>query len=128
MVRNPPRRGWTAKAYKEREIPIPNQLVVRLTSWKASRADENCVLAFPTSGCNVLACPDCLNAVAGRADMDEDNFCLHKLMGDIRKLGASGERSPHGAPTEEQPNADFVRCFVALRRRGSPSLPSWRRT
>src|SRR5215467_11276650 len=90
MVRNPPCRRWTAKAYKEREIPIPNQLVVRLTSWKASKADENCVLAFPASGCNVLDCLDCLNAVAERADLDEDNFWLHKLMGDIRKLGASG--------------------------------------
>jgi integrase/recombinase XerD len=79
-VSHKPDRGWTPKAYKEREIPIPNKLVASLKSWKASRADKNCVLVFPTSGCNVkLDFLDCLKAVAERAELDEDNFWLHKF-------------------------------------------------
>jgi len=79
-VTHKPDRGWTPKAYKEREIPIPNKLVVSLRSWKASRADKNCVLVFPTSVCNVkLDFLDCLKAVAERAELDKDNFWLHKF-------------------------------------------------
>jgi len=79
-VSHKPDRGWTPKAYKEREIPIPNKLVSSLKSWKASRADKNCVLVFPTSGCNVkLDFLDCLKAVAERAELDKDNFWLHKF-------------------------------------------------
>jgi hypothetical protein len=32
--RHKPDRGWTPKAYKEREIPIPSKLVMKLKSWK----------------------------------------------------------------------------------------------
>jgi len=79
-VSHKPDRGWTLKAYKGREIPIPIKLVASLKSWKASRADKNCVLVFPTSGCNVrLDFLDCLKAAAERAELDEDNFWLHKF-------------------------------------------------
>ena len=43
--------GWTPKAYKEREIPIPAKLVKSLKAWKA-KADKTCELVFPTAGCN----------------------------------------------------------------------------
>jgi site-specific recombinase XerD len=37
-------------------------------------------LVFPTAGCNPkLDFLDCLKAVAGRADLEEDNFRLHKF-------------------------------------------------
>jgi len=79
-VSHKPDRGWTLKAYKGREIPIPIKLVASLKSWKASRADKNCVLVFPTSGCNVkLDFLDCLKVVAERAELDKDNFWLHKF-------------------------------------------------
>jgi integrase/recombinase XerD len=79
-VSHKPDRGRTPKAYKEREIPIPNKLVVSLKSWKASRAHKNCALVFPTSGCNVkLDFLDCLKVVAERAELDKDNFWLHKF-------------------------------------------------
>ncbi len=72
-------RGWTPKAYKEREIPIPAKLVKSLKAWKA-KADKTCGLVFPTSGCNPkLDFLDCLKAVAERAKLDEDNFWLHKF-------------------------------------------------
>jgi len=45
-----PDRGWTPKAYKEREIPIPAKLVKNLRAWKEKR-DKTCTLVFPTSGC-----------------------------------------------------------------------------
>jgi integrase len=38
-------RGWTPKAYKEREIPIPAKLVKNLKQWKA-KADKSCGLVF----------------------------------------------------------------------------------
>ena len=78
-VSHKPDRGWTPKAYKEREIPIPAKLVKSLKAWKA-KSDKTCSLVFPTAGCNPkLDFLDCLKAVAERAKLDEDNFWLHKF-------------------------------------------------
>jgi len=78
-VTHKPDRGWTPKAYKEREIPIPAKLVKGLKAWK-TKADKTCGLVFPTAGCNPkLDFLDCLKAVAERAKLDEDNFWLHKF-------------------------------------------------
>ena len=72
-------RGWTPKAYKEREIPIPSKLVKRLKAWK-TKASKTCPLVFPTSGCNVkMNFLDDLKAIAQRAELDEENFWLHKF-------------------------------------------------
>jgi integrase/recombinase XerD len=72
-------RGWTPKAYKEREIPIPAKLAKGLKAWKA-KADKNCALVFPTAGCKPkLDFLDCLKAVAVHAKLDQDNFWLHKF-------------------------------------------------
>jgi integrase/recombinase XerD len=72
-------RGWTPKAYKEREIPIPAKLAKSLKAWKAN-SDKTCSLVFPTGGCNPkLDFLDCLKSVAERAKLDEDNFWLHKF-------------------------------------------------
>ena len=72
-------RGWTPKAYKEREIPIPAKLVKSLKAWK-SKANKTCNLVFPTAGCNPkLDFLDCLKVVAERAKLDQDNFWLHKF-------------------------------------------------
>jgi integrase/recombinase XerD len=78
-VSHKPDRGWTPKAYKEREIPIPAKLVKSLKAWKA-KADKNCSLVFPTSGCNPkFDFLDGLKAVAKRAKLDPENFRLHKF-------------------------------------------------
>ena len=78
-VSHKPDRGWTPKAYKEREIPIPAKLVKSLKAWKA-KSDKTCSLVFPTAGCNPkLDFLDCLKAVAERAKLDQDNFWLHKF-------------------------------------------------
>ncbi len=78
-VSHKPGRGWTPKAYKEREIPIPAKLVKSLKAWKA-RSDKSCNLVFPTAGCNPkLDFLDCLKAVAERAKLDTENFWLHKF-------------------------------------------------
>ncbi|MFZ0277106.1 MAG: tyrosine-type recombinase/integrase [Candidatus Sulfotelmatobacter sp.] len=78
-VRHKPDRGWTPKAYKEREIPIPAKLAKSLKAWKA-KADKNCALVFPTAGCKPkLDFLDCLKAVAVRAKLDQDDFWLHKF-------------------------------------------------
>jgi integrase/recombinase XerD len=78
-VSHKPDRGWTPKAYKEREIPIPAKLAERLKARKA-KADKKCGLVFPTAGCNPkLDFLDCLKAVADRAKLDKENFRLHKF-------------------------------------------------
>jgi integrase len=78
-VSHKPDRGWTPKAYKEREIPIPTKLVKSLRAWKA-KCDKTCNLVFPTSGCNPkLDFLDGLKAVAERAKLDKENFRLHKF-------------------------------------------------
>jgi len=78
-VSHKPDRGWTPKAYKEREIPIPAKLAKSLKTWKA-KADNTCGLVFPTAGCKPkLDLLDCLKAVAERAKLDKDNFWLHKF-------------------------------------------------
>jgi integrase len=72
-------RGWTPKAYKEREIPIPARLAKSLKAWKA-KADKACSFVFPTGGTNPkLDFLDCLKSVAERAKLDKDNFWLHKF-------------------------------------------------
>lgn len=66
-VSHRPDRGWTPKAYKRREIPIPAKLVKKLRARKA-KSDKSCGLVFPASGCNPkLDFLDCLKAVAERA-------------------------------------------------------------
>jgi integrase/recombinase XerD len=78
-VTHKPDRGWTPKAYKEREIPIPVKLVKMLRERKAKH-DKKCNLVFPTAGCRPkLDFLDCLKAVAERAGLDSDNFWLHKF-------------------------------------------------
>jgi integrase len=78
-VTHKPDRGWTPKAYKEREIPIPSNLVDSLKTLKA-KANKPCDLVFPTAGCNPkLNFLDDLKAVAERAKLKKDNFWLHKF-------------------------------------------------
>lgn len=78
-VSHKPDRGWTPKAYKEREIPIPAKLVKALKARKA-KSDKTCTLLFPTAGCNPkLDFLDCLKASAERAKVDKDDFWLHKF-------------------------------------------------
>ena len=78
-VTHKPDRGWTPKAYKEREIPIPAKLAKSLKAWKA-KADKTCNLLFPTAGCHPkLDFLDCCKAVAERAELNPDDFWLHKF-------------------------------------------------
>jgi integrase len=78
-VTHKPDRSWTPKAYKEREIPIPNELATLLKERKA-KADETCNLLFPTKGCNPkLDFLDGCKAVAERAGLDSQNWFLHKF-------------------------------------------------
>jgi integrase/recombinase XerD len=46
-VSHKPDRGWTPKAHKEREIPIPAKLAKSLKARNA-QADKACNLVFPT--------------------------------------------------------------------------------
>jgi integrase len=78
-VSHKPDRGWTPKAYKEREIPIPAKLATSLKALKA-KSDKTCNLVFPTSGCNAkMNFLDDLKAVAARAELNPEDFWLHKF-------------------------------------------------
>jgi integrase/recombinase XerD len=78
-VTHKPDRGWTPKAYKEREIPIPAKLAASLKAWKA-KAAKACPLVFPTAGCNPkINFLNCLKVVAKRAKLNESDFWLHKF-------------------------------------------------
>jgi integrase len=78
-VSHKPDRGWTPKAYKEREIPIPAKLAKSLKVWKA-KANKTCSLVFPTARCNPkLNFLDDLKAVAERANLNPENVWLHKF-------------------------------------------------
>jgi integrase/recombinase XerD len=78
-VSHKPGRGWTPKAYREREIPIPAKLVKGLKVRKAE-SDKTCGLVFPTTGCKPkLDFLDCLKACAEGAKLDAEKFWLHKF-------------------------------------------------
>lgn len=78
-VSHKPDKGWTPKAYKEREIPIPDKLATALKARKA-KADKACNFVFPTAGCNPkLDFLDCLKSVAKRAKLADESFWLHKF-------------------------------------------------
>jgi integrase/recombinase XerD len=78
-VSHKPDRGWSPKAYKEREIPIPSNLAESLAASRR-KAKKGCDLVFPTAGCNPkLNFLDDLKAVVERAKLNRDNFWLHKF-------------------------------------------------
>jgi integrase/recombinase XerD len=76
-VTHKPGRNWTPKAYKEREIPISNELSKLLSE---ARCTKGCNLLFPTAGCNPkLDFLDCCKAIAERAGLNPREFYLHKF-------------------------------------------------
>jgi integrase/recombinase XerD len=77
-VTHKPDLGWTPKAYKEREIPVPEKLIASLQVIKPQAT--RCELVFPTTGCRPkLDFLDCLKAVAKRANLNPEDFWLHKF-------------------------------------------------
>jgi integrase len=61
-VTHKPDRNWTPKAYKEREVPVPDKLVASLKEWK-TKANKSCNPLFPrqdanrNSTCSIAAKP-----------------------------------------------------------------------
>jgi integrase/recombinase XerD len=79
-VTHKPDRGWTPKAYKEREIPLYPELAELLKARKEKVKGTKCPLIFPTSGCNVkMNFLDDLKAVAERVELNKEKFWLHKF-------------------------------------------------
>ena len=79
-VTHKPDRGWTPKAYKERQIPLPERLAKSLKAWKA-KATKACPLVFPTAGCNPkLDFLDCPKTAAERAKLNEEKHSQLKLL------------------------------------------------
>ncbi len=88
-VSHKPDYGWTPKAYKEREIPVPKTLMTSLKQLQAK--SDGCPLIFPTAGCKPkLDFLDCCKAVAERAKLKKEDFWLHKFRATFatRCLGA----------------------------------------
>jgi integrase/recombinase XerD len=79
-VRYKPEFGFSPKAYKGRELPIPDKLVRALNKRKAATDTAGCPLLFPTSGCRPkLDFLDACKAIARRAKLNPDHFYLHKF-------------------------------------------------
>ena len=97
-VSHKPQFNWTPKAYKEREIPIPEKLVASLQAAKTLR-DKACTLVFPTAGCRPkLDFLDCLKVCAERAKGEEGRLLASQVQGDVRNLAPVGwGRSAHGS-------------------------------
>jgi integrase/recombinase XerD len=74
-----PEYGFKPKAYKGREIPLPEKLVTALRDHKAKRKDD-CPLLFPTAGCKPkFDFLDLCKKIAKRAGLNPDTFWLHKF-------------------------------------------------
>jgi integrase len=96
-VSHKPDRGRTPKAYKEREIPIPEKLVKGLKSWKA-KSDKTCSLVFPAAGCNPkLDFLDCLKAVTERAKLGEGLLAAQVPCDVCHAMFVGGSRFAHRA-------------------------------
>jgi integrase len=68
-VSHKPDFGWTPKAYKEREIPVPTKLISSLKKLQAK--SNGCPLVFPTAGCKPKRdFLDCCKAIAKRAKLN----------------------------------------------------------
>jgi integrase/recombinase XerD len=79
-VRDKPEFGFSPKAYKGREVPIPDRLVKALKKIKAKGDSVACALVFPSSGCRPkLDFLDACKAAANGANLNPDNFWLHKF-------------------------------------------------
>lgn len=77
-ISHKPDYGWTPKAYKEREIPVPAKLMRSLKKLQAK--SNGCPLVFPTAGCRPkLDFLDCCKAIAKRAKLQKEDFWLHKF-------------------------------------------------
>jgi len=90
-VSHKPDRGWTPKAYKEREIPIPAKLVKSLKAWKA-KSDKTCGLVFATAGCKPKL--DFLDGLASAASANHHAFrssgCSQASLEAGRRLHSQG--------------------------------------
>jgi integrase len=71
--------GFSPKAYKGREIPIPNKLVQALRKQKP-KGNSLGSLLFPTAGSKPkLDFLDTCRVIAKRAKLNPDDFWLHKF-------------------------------------------------
>src|SRR5262249_10189996 len=96
-VSHKPDRGWTPKAYKEREIPVPTRLMQSLK--KLQEKSNGCPLVFPTSGCKPkFDFLDCCKAIARRAALNcghcdgckgNANWCEHFYLHKFRATFAT---------------------------------------
>lgn len=76
-VSHKPDMGWSPAMYKERTITIPDQLVENLKEWQKK---ATCRLVFHTrAGRPKFDFLLSLKDVAGRANLNPDNFWLHKF-------------------------------------------------
>ena len=79
QVRYKPEFSFNPKAYKAREIPIPDSLATSLKLLKGEK-EPGCGLLFPTKGCRPKTdFRKTCYAIAERAGLDKGKFWLHKF-------------------------------------------------
>jgi integrase len=89
-----PEYNFRPKDFEEREVPIPDRLIVSLKRWAKSRNGSE--LIFPTRNGTPRKhrkqLLDLCKAIAKRAKLDPEDFWLHKLQGHVRHAAPSGRR------------------------------------
>lgn len=78
-----PQFDWTPKAYKEREVPVPNELLEVLANHRRSlpevRASANALVFSTATGERDTHMLRSLKQNAARANLNTDDFWLHKF-------------------------------------------------
>lgn len=78
-----PQFNWTPKAYKEREVPVPNELLAILETHRrwlpAARASAQALISSTASGRRVTHMLHALKRNAKKAGLNPDDFWLHKF-------------------------------------------------
>jgi integrase/recombinase XerD len=79
-VSHKPDRNWTPKAYKEREIPIPCEARKEIEGVEGGSQIRTAIWCFlrPAAIPNWISL-DCLTACAERAELNNEDFWLHKF-------------------------------------------------
>ncbi len=78
-VRYKPQYGWSPKAYKGREIPIPGSLVEKLKASKQKRVNGNPLVFHTRNGRPVTDAYEKLQRIVKAAGLNSDAYWIHKF-------------------------------------------------
>jgi integrase len=78
-VRYKPQYGWSPKAYKGREIPMPRALVEKLKTWKEKQGASNGLVFRTRHGHPITDGYERLHYIVRKAGLNPEKYWLHKF-------------------------------------------------